>query len=151
MNNSFTITQTTWQEAQQALSMLRTTVFMEEQQVSAEDEWDGKDECAIHFLVSDAKGHAIGCARILHETHHTTPCFHIGRVAILKTYRKQGIGHQLMQTTIAWCQKQHPDYSIYLHAQTERITFYERLNFVAQGEIFMDAGIPHIEMWYKTT
>ena len=110
MNNTFTITQTTWQESQQALSMLRTTVFMDEQHVSAEDEWDGKDEHALHFLVSDSKGQAIGCARILIETHNAKSCFHIGRVAILKAHRNQGIGHQLMQTTIAWCQQQHPDH-----------------------------------------
>jgi len=146
MQSSFTIAQVSWQDAQQALSLLRTSVFIHEQGVSAADEWDGKDATASHFLVSDNHGKAIGCARLLHEPLH----FHIGRVAILQAYRNQGIGRQLMRAIIALCQQQHPSYPIYLHAQTQRISFYQHLNFVSQGEIFMDAGIPHIEMWYKT-
>jgi len=148
---TYSITPTTWQTDKSSLIHIRELVFMREQNVSAEDEWDDKDDSAIHFLVRDAHANAIGCARILIETHNSKPCFHIGRVAVLKDYRDQGIGHQLMQTTIAWCQQQNPASPIYLHAQTERIPFYQRIGFVNQGEIFMDAGIPHIEMCYKNT
>ena len=137
-----------WQTHKSALIAIRETVFMREQNVSAEDEWDGKDDSAVHFLVRNSEGEAIGCARILAENQGAAGCFHIGRVALLKDWRARGIGRQLMQAAIAWCQQQDPTSRILLHAQSERIGFYQRLGFAAQGNIFMDAGIPHIEMWY---
>ncbi len=162
MSNEFTIKPVVWQSAQHELIMLRTLIFMQEQNVSAEDEWDSKDETATHFLVHSAEGIAIGCARLLIESHQIIEqpltheiqqeqhIFHIGRVAISKEYRKQGIGKQLMQTVIDVCLQNHPSSAIYLHAQTERIRFYQQLGFVIKGSVFMDAGIPHIEMWYKS-
>lgn len=145
-----TITSTSWQLHHADLIKIRTEVFMQEQHVSAADEWDGLDEQAIHFLALSTYGEAIGCARLLTETAHDNsaknPLYHIGRVAILKSFRNQGIGHQLMQTLIAYCKKTAPGNSIYLHAQTERRHFYETLGFIAEGDEFMDAGIPHISM-----
>ena len=148
MNNAMThtVTPVSWQHHQADLIKIRTAVFVLEQQVSATDEWDGLDEQAVHFLVISASGEAIGCARLLHEISGETHRYHIGRVAILKLFRNQGIGHQLMQHIISYCKKMAPDNSIYLHAQTERRTFYETLGFIAEGDEFMDAGIPHISM-----
>lgn len=145
------ISPTHWQTDKSSLIAIRETVFMREQNVSAEDEWDGKDDDAIHLLVLNAEGEAIGCARILSETQQADTCFHIGRVALLKDWRNRGIGRQLMQSAIAWCQQQAPAAPIFLHAQTARVSFYQRLGFASQGDIFIDAGIPHIEMWYKTS
>lgn len=142
-----TITPASWQLHHADLTKIRTEVFMQEQQVSATDEWDGLDEQALHFLVLSATGEAIGCARLLHETLNENRLWHIGRVAILKSFRNQGIGHQLMQFVIAYCKKTAPENNIYLHAQTERRHFYETLGFIAEGDEFMDAGIPHISMY----
>ena len=141
-----TITLTSWQLHCADLTKIRTEVFMQEQQVSAADEWDGLDEQAIHFLALTASGNAIGCARLLHETSGENHLYHIGRVAILKPFRNQGVGHQLMQFAIAYCKQTAPGNTIYLHAQTERRHFYEVLGFIAEGNEFMDAGIPHISM-----
>lgn len=140
-----TITQTNWQTHREYLRHIRDVVFIQEQQVPIADEWDDKDETAIHFLVRNTEGNAIGCARLLIEEN----VLHIGRVAILHEYREQGIGRHLMQFVMAWCARHHPRFKIYLHAQTTRIAFYEHLGFVPQGDVFMDAGIPHIEMWHK--
>lgn len=140
-----TITQTNWQTHREYLRHIRDVVFIQEQQVPFADEWDDKDETAIHFLVSNTESNAIGCARLLIEEN----VLHIGRVAILHEYREQGIGRHLMQFVMAWCARYHPHLKIYLHAQTTRIAFYEHLGFVPQGDVFMDAGIPHIEMWHK--
>jgi predicted GNAT family N-acyltransferase len=140
-----------WQTGKQELSLIRTLVFIHEQNVSAAEEMDGKDETATHFLVRNALGKPIGCARLLVEASSNHTLFHIGRVAVLKDYRGEGVGHHLMQTVVDWCLQQGTGQSIYLNAQTERIRFYQRLNFVAEGEIFMDAGIPHIKMWYNMT
>jgi predicted GNAT family N-acyltransferase len=146
-NMLITIIPTSWQQHQADLIKIRTDVFMHEQQVCAADEWDGLDEQAIHFLVSSASGEAIGCARLLRETPGENTLWHIGRVAILKPFRNQGIGHQLMDAVIAYCKKAAPINRIYLHAQTERRHFYEVLGFIAEGDQFMDAGIPHINMY----
>lgn len=155
MINAVTIKPVTWKSSQRELIMLRTSVFMQEQNVSPADEWDNKDETATHFLVSSAEGAAIGCARLLVESNpiraslHDQTLFHIGRVAVLKNYRQQDIGKQLMQSVINFCLQSHPSTAIYLHAQTDRIKFYQQLGFIIHGEVFMDAGIPHIEMWFK--
>lgn len=138
---------THWHQHKTDLINIRSAVFMHEQQVSAADEWDGLDEQAIHFLVLSATGAPIGCARLLTETTDNKTFFHIGRVAILKPFRNMGIGHQLMQFIIAYCKKSIPLTPVYLHAQTERRHFYEALGFIAEGDVFMDAGIPHICMF----
>ena len=142
-----TITPASWQLHQADLMQIRTEVFVQEQQISAADEWDGLDDGAIHFLVRSATGAPIGCARLLVEISGEQQLYHIGRVAIIKPFRDQGIGHQLMDVVITHCKETAPANSIYLHAQTERRHFYEMLGFVAQGNQFMDAGIPHISMY----
>ena len=143
---TYTITATTWQIHRESLRHIRHVVFIHEQQVPIADEWDDKDETAIHFLVSNIQGDAIGCARLLIEEN----LLHIGRVAILREYREHGTGRQLMKFILEWREQQYSHLKIYLHAQTSRIAFYKHLGFVAQGDVFMDAGIPHIEMWYQT-
>jgi len=137
---------TDWQTHSANLIKIRTEVFMQEQYVSAADEWDGLDEYAMHFLALSAHGEAMGCARLLREAAGENNLYHIGRVAILSSFRNQGIGHQLMQFVIAYCKQKAPENTIYLHAQTDRRHFYETLGFTAEGDEFMDAGIPHISM-----
>lgn len=144
---NFTITSTTWQIHQQPLREIRERVFIQEQYVSIADEWDDKDETAIHFLVNTDAGNAIACARLVVETHEKQTLLHIGRVAVLADYRQQAIGRALMAAIITYCKYEYSSHKIYLHAQTTRRRFYEHLSFVACGEVFMDAGIPHIEMW----
>lgn len=142
-----TIHPTNWQDHQRDLVKIRTEVFMQEQHVSAADEWDGFDEQAIHFLVCSPAEDALGCARLLHEEVDGHPFYHIGRVAIRKPFRGQGLGRELMRFIIAFCKKTAPGSNIYLHAQIDRRCFYEALGFVVQGDEFMDAGIPHISMY----
>lgn len=142
-----TIHPTNWQDHQTDLVKIRTEVFMQEQHVSAADEWDGLDEDAQHFLVRASTEQAVGCARLLFEEHNGKTLCHIGRVAIIKPFRDQGLGHELMAFIIEYCKKTAQENTIYLHAQIDRRRFYEALGFVAQGDEFMDAGIPHISMY----
>lgn len=138
------IVQTTWAENSAALIGIRERVFIVEQHVSLEEELDGRDDTAIHFLMVVAE-QPIGCARVLLEQD----MLHIGRVAILAEYRGQHLGSELMRHILRWCRAEYAGRKIYLHAQTSRIAFYERLGFAQRGDVFMDAGIPHLEMWYQ--
>jgi predicted GNAT family N-acyltransferase len=150
-----------WQQYQHALADIRNRVFVQEQQVPVADEWDGLDESATHFIVRLESGEIVGCARLLTELLLTElllteqgvqdQVFHIGRVAIRKPFRGQGLGLALMRFILQHCQQLAPANPIYLHAQCERQAFYEVLGFVVHGEVFMDAGIPHISMWYTAT
>lgn len=134
----FLIEQTRWQDNEAALRMIRETVFMREQQVPEELEWDGLDESALHLLARDHRGNPIATARMLEDGH-------IGRVAVLSPWRGRGIGSALMQRLLqiasgrGW-------HTVHLDAQAEAVPFYQRLGFTAYGELFMDAGIAHRHM-----
>jgi predicted GNAT family N-acyltransferase len=146
---STNILKTSWQIHRAALSSIRTQVFVDEQHVPIADEWDGLDDTATHFLVMDKNNQPLGCARLLIEEKSGSMQFHIGRVAIIKPSRGQGLGIALMHFIIDYCQELAPGNRIYLHAQCERQGFYKALGFSTEGDIFMDAGIPHISMFYR--
>lgn len=134
----FQIEQSHWQENEAALRTIRETVFIEEQQVPEELEWDGLDNEATHLLARDLNGTPIATARMLADGH-------IGRVAVLFSWRGRGVGTALMQQMLNIARQQGL-HEIYLDAQLEAIPFYQRLGFSANGEVFMDAGIPHRHM-----
>lgn len=126
-----------WAELGARASDIRRRVFIEEQQVSQEEEWDGRDDACLHFLAQRGDT-ALGTARLL-------PDGHIGRVAVLQEARGMGVGVALMQAAIAAAQRQgHP--AVELTAQIHALAFYERLGFTAFGDTFLEAGIPHRSM-----
>ncbi|TVP48362.1 MAG: GNAT family N-acetyltransferase [Halomonas sp.] len=126
-----------WETLGLAASEIRRAVFIDEQKVPQEEEWDGLDPECQHFLVM-LDGQPVGTARL-------TPDAHIGRVAVLAETRGTGIGILLMQAAIEAARHAgHPQ--VALNSQVHALAFYEQLGFVAHGEEFMDAGIPHQEM-----
>ncbi len=139
---TYTIRPATWQQDERALRQIRQQVFIEEQNVPTELEWDGEDETAFHLLAEDSEGNPIGTARIL-------PDGHIGRVAVLASWREQGIGTALMEHMLAEAENRHFK-NIFLDAQVDAISFYEKLGFQAEGKTFLDAGILHRHMVRKT-
>jgi predicted GNAT family N-acyltransferase len=126
-----------WSRDEAALAWVRRRVFVDEQQVPEELEWDGEDFDAQHWLalIDDSP---IGTVRLRAGGH-------IGRMAVLKEYRRWGVGTQLLSAVVAAARAQGL-HEVHLHAQVQAIDFYARHGFVAQGEQFMDAGIPHREM-----
>jgi predicted GNAT family N-acyltransferase len=134
----FQIEQTRWQDNEAALRMIRETVFMREQRVPEELEWDGLDGNALHLLARDRRGNPIATARMLEDGH-------IGRVAVLSPWRGRGIGRALMQRLLQIASERSL-LTVHLDAQAEAVPFYQRLGFSACGELFMDAGIPHRHM-----
>jgi predicted GNAT family N-acyltransferase len=122
---------------------IRKKVFVEEQSVPEELELDKYDYSkeTVHYLCVDSAGGAVATGRICYGDQIAK----IGRLAVLKEYRGQGIGHKILRQMLADI-TQNKVIEARLAAQTYAIPFYEKLGFIAHGEEFMDAGIPHVNM-----
>jgi len=134
---SLRIEQGDWRRLGEQASEIRRLVFIEEQAVPQEEEWDGRDDDCLHFLAW-LDDQPVGTARLL-------PDGHIGRVAVLATGRGQGIGLALMRAAIA-AARERGHAQAELAAQTHALAFYRRLGFEAHGVEFLDAGIAHRNM-----
>jgi predicted GNAT family N-acyltransferase len=124
-----------------AIQQVRYQVFQCEQQVSAEMEFDGKDETATHLLAmwDEVPG---GTTRMRELGDRIAK---IERVAVLSHYRGLGIGRRLMEVAIAHLRAQGMA-EIKINAQTQAQSFYTKLGFQQRGEEFEEAGIPHVAM-----
>ena len=122
----------------EAILAVRREVFIEEQEVPESLEIDGLDGDCVQALALDPEGGAVGTARLM-------PQGRIGRVAVRKPWRKRGIGAALMRLLLDEADRRGHG-AIELHAQTWTIGFYESLGFVAEGEEFLEAEIPHRRM-----
>ena len=126
-----------WQNDNAVLRHIRECVFINEQAVPAELEWDAEDASATHFLAYEGD-YPIGTARLL-------PDGHIGRVSVLKDWRGLHVGNAILLSVIAEAEKNGLTRQM-LSAQVQATAFYERLGFkVVSGE-YLDAGIPHVDM-----
>lgn len=127
-----------WDEVGQVAGAIRTRVFVEEQGVPAELEWDAADTECWHAIATDARGVPVGTGRLL-------PDGHIGRMAVLAEARGCGVGMAILQALIA--QARTLGYTeVVLHAQTHAEPFYRRAGFMREGDLFMEAGIEHVTM-----
>lgn len=131
-----------WNEARTALESVRRAVFVVEQHVPEELEWDEADAVSQHALAS-SDGVPIGTARLL-------PDGHIGRIAVLRAWRGHGVGAALL-TTMIDAARERGCAIVLLNAQVQALDFYRRFGFVAEGEVFPDAGIPHRAMKLELT
>ncbi len=132
------IIQGDWATLNQPLIAIRTQVFIEEQHVPAEVEWDADDADAIHLLAFDAQNSPIGCARILKKGK-------IGRMAVLQTHRGSGLGSALLNKAIAVCRQLNMQ-KITISSQTHAIKFYENAGFIVTSEAYIDVNIWHKDM-----
>jgi predicted GNAT family N-acyltransferase len=134
----FTVRRVGWSDAGDALRQVRARVFVEEQNVPQELEWDGVDPQCTHVIAESATGDTIGTGRLL-------PDGHIGRMAVLKPWRRCGVGSAILNELLA-AAADAGHASAVLNAQTQAEIFYARFGFeVISGE-FMEAGIPHRTM-----
>jgi predicted GNAT family N-acyltransferase len=134
----FTVKPANWATDAATLCAIRLKVFVEEQNVPLELEWDGEDERCEHALAYAPDDTPIGTGRLL-------PDGRIGRLAVLKEWRGQGAGSALLEYFLALAREKGFT-TVSLHAQIHATAFYARHGFEAHGDQFMDAGIPHIEM-----
>lgn len=128
----------TWDRMRDHASMIRLAVFVLEQHVAPEEEIDDMDAASLHAVAFDATGRALGTGRLL-------PDGHVGRMAVLLGERGRRIGSAILQALVAEARGL-GYHAVVLHAQTHARGFYERHGFVAEGEVFEEANIPHILM-----
>lgn len=121
-----------------AIAQIREPVFVVEQAVPPEIVWDTLDARCRHVLARDLAGNPIGSGRL-------TPEGAIGRLAVLRSWRGRGVGQALLTTLIDCARSLHLP-QVELHSQVHAIPFYLRAGFVAEGEVYMEAGIPHQTM-----
>ena len=120
---------------------LRHAVFVVEQAVPVELEIDEYDAEAKHLVALRGDSEVVGTLRIV----ATDGMAKIGRLAVQADARRKGIGERLMQTAHAVARESRFD-EIFLYAQVTATNFYVRLGYRAEGDVFDDAGIPHICM-----
>ena len=131
----------TWEQAQPIAGPLRFAIFVGEQNVPAGIELDDMDANCVHAVAFDVDGMAIGTGRLL-------PDGYIGRMAVVKEWRRRGIGAEILEALTAEARKRgHAE--VLLSAQLQAAEFYRNFGFVAEGKVYEDAGILHQKMRKK--
>lgn len=126
---------------------LRRQVFVEEQSVPLELEVDGLDPQCRHVLALDDRGEPVGTARL----RATAPgVFKVERVCVVSEMRSRGIGDRIMGAVEEWARELEA-VELRLSAQLPALRFYERLGWTSEGEVFEEAGIPHLFMKKRVT
>jgi len=128
----------TWEEAQPVAAPIRFAIFVGEQNVPAGIELDEMDAKCMHAIAYDESGKAIGTGRLLPEGR-------IGRMAVVKEWRRRGVGADLLEALVAEARRRgHAD--VTLSAQLQAAEFYRSHGFVAEGKVYTEAGILHQAM-----
>ena len=117
---------------------IRQRVFVEEQGVPVEEEWDDKDSNAVHFMAMDGK-RPVGCARLFADGY-------FGRMAVLAEHRDQHWGSRLIKTMGDYYQREMGGRMLKASVQAQAFNFYLRNGFTPEVEFFWDAAIPHLTM-----
>ena len=135
MQTALNIVHGDWKTYQHEAERVRVMVFVAEQKVPREIEFDEDDKTAEHFIAFDGRHMVMACARLLDNGR-------IGRVAVLRPFRGRGIGEAVMKAVLERA-KERGMKDVHLGAQVHALPFYERLGFVPYGDEFDEAGISH--------
>ena len=127
-----------WDKAQPVAAPLRFAIFVGEQNVPPGIELDEMDEKSLHALAFDDAGQAIGTGRLL-------PDGRIGRMAVVKEWRRRGVGADLLDALVAEARRRGLR-EVKLSAQLQAAEFYRAHGFVAEGKVYEEAGILHQAM-----
>ena len=120
---------------------IREKVFVEEQQVPREDEYDEFEDTARHYLALN-DGQPCGTAR----WRRTANGVKLERFAVLAPFRSQQVGSAVLTRVVQDARVAHPDVPLYLHAQVQAVPFYARHGFQPEGDLFYECEIPHYKM-----
>lgn len=131
-----------WTLLQTQAQPVRTEVFVQEQGIDEKEEWDVADADAVHAVISNRFGHALGTARLLQKSPGVGQ---IGRMAVVRAMRGAGLGSELLNALLNVA-KARGDQEVHLHAQCSAQDFYTKQGFVVAGEAFDEVGIAHVPM-----
>ena len=135
ISDDFSVIPASWEADLAALRAVREQVFLVEQQIPPDEEWDALDAKSHHVLARDREGRPIGTGRL-------TPQHMIGRMAVLAEWRGKGVGEAIMHVLLEQARAlRYP--LIHLHAQSHAIAFYAKLGFAPYGDKFDECGIAH--------
>ncbi|MFF9342038.1 MULTISPECIES: GNAT family N-acetyltransferase [unclassified Streptomyces] len=151
MSGAYAVREAAGEDDLEKCFAVRRAVFVEEQGVPRELEYDAYDSTAVHVLAVREDGVPLGTGRLLHGADATgrtgadASVGSLGRLAVTGDARGLGVGAALVRA-IEDAARERGLAAVDLHAQTRALGFYERLGYVAYGGEFPDAGIPHRAM-----
>lgn len=134
-----------WAELGVNIGPLRAEVFVQEQGIDADLEWDALDATAVHAAARNRLGQTVATGRLL---QHAPGVARIGRMAVARPLRGSQLGRNVLMA-LEGVARQRGDKEVLLHAQCSAQEFYGRNGYAAQGGVFEEAGIRHIEMAKK--
>lgn len=126
-----------WPADRRAIASVRRQVFVEEQKIPENDEFDGEDDACVHVLARLNRD-PVGTGRL-------NPAGKIGRIAVIAGLRGRGIGSQILRELLEEARRLGIRVP-FLHAQVQAVAFYEKFGFSREGGTFDEAGIPHVRM-----
>ncbi|XAH26124.1 YbgC/FadM family acyl-CoA thioesterase [Xylophilus sp. GW821-FHT01B05] len=132
----------TWDALGEHAASVRTEVFVQEQAIPAEEEWDADDATAVHAVVYNRLGQPLATGRLL---QYAEGVGRIGRMAVIRALRGAQLGRAVLDALVAQARAR-GDHEVILHAQRSAEGFYARAGFTPVGEPFDEVGIPHIGM-----
>lgn len=131
-----------WAELGEGAAAVRSEVFVQEQQIPVEMEWDEADQTCLHALATNRLGMPLATGRLL---PHAPGAARIGRMAVRAQLRGSRVGAAVLDALVN-AARQRGDHEVLLHAQMSAAGFYRRAGFVERGAPFEEAGIGHVEM-----
>lgn len=129
-----------WATLKKDAHAIRYQVFVLEHKIPADLEWDAADAQCVHVVAYDAEGQAVGTGRLL-------PDAHIGRLAVLTTVRGSGVGTKILHALMEKARSR-GELAVRLDAMLSAENFYIKEGFVREGDVFEEAGLPHVSMAY---
>lgn len=131
-----------WAALGEDASAIRQAVFVQEQGIPAEMEWDSADAACQHAVAYNRLGRPLGTGRLL---EHVPGVAKIGRMAVSASLRGSRVGRELLEALMR-AARERGEREVLLHAQLSAEGFYTRAGFQRRGPVFEEAGIGHVEM-----
>lgn len=136
----------TWAELGEDAGLVRQEVFVDEQKIPKELEWDVADADAVHAVAYNRLGMALATGRYLpYQPERSAGVVKVGRMAVKRVLRGSGVGRDVLLALMDTARAR-GEQEVVLHAQRSAEGFYARMGYAVRGEPFEEAGIPHIEM-----
>lgn len=134
----YTCRLTSWQQDKDKLQCVRYAVFVEEQQIPADLEWDEKDKDAIHVIAVNDSDQPVATGRLLADGQ-------IGRMAVVSEWRGKGVGRSILNLLLDAAHRR-GDRIIKLSSQQTARGFYLKQGFIQTGGPYQEAGTQHVSM-----